>query len=263
MRRDGPVLEGTVEELAAILERLGMETASLRPMEESKDDIALLTVPGEEALPSWRRLRARVEETGHWPVLLGDDEDLDLHIENVEEYEEPEGKSQVGAVLRAADRIDFTRWYTQQTRGGLESVLGAWPAQVGAEPAGDAVFTIPRDVLTRDPAPRVHVALVPTPRHWEVPAYLRFGGFNACPSPDEHVAIWRRWHETYGAELVGISHDVVEALVSRPPTDREGAMQLAQEQYAYCDDIVSQGCGSISELAARLLDRPTWYFWWD
>jgi hypothetical protein len=39
--------------------------------------------------------------------------------------------------------------------------------------------------------------------------------------------------------------------------------QLAQEQYAYCEDIVEQGTGSLANLAATLLDAPTWHFWWD
>jgi hypothetical protein len=28
-------------------------------------------------------------------------------------------------------------------------------------------------------------------------------------------------------------------------------------------DIVDQGCESISNLAATLLNSPYWYFWWD
>ena len=28
-------------------------------------------------------------------------------------------------------------------------------------------------------------------------------------------------------------------------------------------DIVEQGCGSVSYLAATLINSPYWYFWWD
>jgi hypothetical protein len=63
--------------------------------------------------------------------------------------------------------------------------------------------------------------------------------------------------------VAGISEDVVEAAVPLPPQTMEAALILAREQYAYCDDIVSQGCGTIEHLAELLVNRPTWYFWWD
>ena len=40
-------------------------------------------------------------------------------------------------------------------------------------------------------------------------------------------------------------------------------MELAEEQFAYCPDIVHQGVGTISALASMLLDGTAWYFWWD
>jgi hypothetical protein len=73
----------------------------------------------------------------------------------------------------------------------------------------------------------------------------------------------RHWHQQYGAEVVGITHDVVEMYVPRPPTKREAAHALAREQYGYCADIVDQGVGSVGALAAGLLYAPSWYFWWD
>ena len=52
-------------------------------------------------------------------------------------------------------------------------------------------------------------------------------------------------------------------LIKNPPTDRETAFKLAQEQYIYCSDIVEQGMQTLNNLAARLLNGKTWYFWWD
>jgi uncharacterized protein DUF4253 len=60
-----------------------------------------------------------------------------------------------------------------------------------------------------------------------------------------------------------MSGDIVECAVTRPPTDRNAATILAWEQYWYCVDIVEQGCESVSNLAATLLNSPYWYFWWD
>jgi hypothetical protein len=78
-----------------------------------------------------------------------------------------------------------------------------------------------------------------------------------------HVAFLKRWHEAWGAEVVGIAGDVVEMEVARPPKDRAAALALAREQFLYCADIVHQGVGSLEALGAILLGGKVWYFWWD
>lgn len=70
-------------------------------------------------------------------------------------------------------------------------------------------------------------------------------------------------HEAYGAELVSLSSDVLELQVARPPSTRAQALSLAQEHYAYCRDIVEQGCGSLAALSRVLTGGHSWYFWWD
>ena len=73
----------------------------------------------------------------------------------------------------------------------------------------------------------------------------------------------RYWSELWGAEPVGIAADTVEMLVARPPTSRDDALALANEQFAYCEGIVTQGVGTVEALAATLVDGRTWFFWWD
>jgi hypothetical protein len=247
--------------LESILKGAGIDTASLRPFEGAPDLILLLTTHGKDAMPLWRQLRSLVPETGHWPVLLGTEEDLEMHLDGLEEVFEETSTSEL---LRVAGRIDPVEWLAK--RGEIEAPEQPEPWPIHAASTGgvrDEQFTIPTDIVTGTPHPEVFVALVPTPHGWEVPAYLRFGNWDSCPEPEAHVALWQRWHAQYGAKIVGISHDVVEAYVSQPPTDRAAAEALAREQYLYCDDIVSQGCGTLTRLASLLLNRGSWYFWWD
>jgi hypothetical protein len=77
------------------------------------------------------------------------------------------------------------------------------------------------------------------------------------------LRLHRSWQERFGAEITGMSGDTVEGLVRNPPRDGKAALDLAREQYCYCTDIVDQGCESISNLAATLLNSPYWYFWWN
>ena len=98
---------------------------------------------------------------------------------------------------------------------------------------------------------------------WQLPAVMRFGGWNSCPEPAVHCAIHRQWQAEYGAWITGLSNDTIECLVESPPRDRDAALRLAWQQYWYCNDIVDQGCGTINRLAARLMNSPYWFFWWD
>ena len=137
--------------------------------------------------------------------------------------------------------------------------LGEWPAT--AEPS--VGLTVARDILTGMPLPKVHIGVAPTADWTTIPAYLRWGGWNACPAAEYHVAALRRWRDRYGAELVGMSADTINLRVASRPKTREEALALAREHYVYCADIIDQGFPSYSALAAYLMANDWWYFWWD
>jgi hypothetical protein len=119
------------------------------------------------------------------------------------------------------------------------------------------------EILKGKPLKQCLIALLPTVQPAEAPAYLRFGGFNACPPSEVHVAFHRDWGRRYGAVPACVTHDIIECVVARPPQTPDEARVLAAEQFAYCDDIVSQGTQTVERLAVELWGSPTWYFWWD
>ncbi len=158
---------------------------------------------------------------------LSGEEALDYFLENMEEEPEPE--------------------------------IGPWPSR----PPASAGLSVAREVLTERPFDKVYVAVVPTEDWTTIPIHLRWGGWNDCPPPEYHVAALRSWRDRYGAELVGLSHDVMNLRVAERPGTRAEALALAQEHYDYCYDIVDQGVGTLSQLAAALMNDDWWYFWWD
>jgi hypothetical protein len=113
------------------------------------------------------------------------------------------------------------------------------------------------------PRKEVFIAKLPTMDHWTIPLHLHFGGWNACPYPEEHAALARYWEEGYGARIAVVTSNTVEFTVERPPLDPEHCARLAQEQYIYCADIVNQGVGSVPTLAGALRGSSRWFFWWD
>jgi hypothetical protein len=107
------------------------------------------------------------------------------------------------------------------------------------------------------------VRKIPTGNRFEVPAYLKLGGWNECPASEEHVAVWRFWQAKYGAEILCVTADLIESTVANPPAEKDECYTLAREQFSYCNDIVTQGVGTIDALAATLYKGKSWYFWWD
>jgi hypothetical protein len=227
-----------------------------------------VTVPGEQALQEWERLK----ETGRgWPVVIGGDEDLE-RIADQFTMLDPEVSGVAGPgpaalapreILALSERIDFPgdlrRWPGAYQSEDLQAPTGDWPSEVGSNPM---TLSVAIDLASGRPHERVHILLLPTQSGWEVPAFLRWGGWNACPPPEYHVAALRRWHVRFGAELVGMNGDALNVRARRPTTRRE-AIALAREQYGYCPDIVDQGAGTLSALAASLMASDWWYFWWD
>ena len=152
-------------------------------------------------------------------------------------------------------------WYVNDFKAvPLSDVkVGDWPADV--EP-NDSIGAI-EDISTRTVHPEVVVAALETNDWTELPAFVGYGGWNANPDPHIHVAVWRYWRRRYGIRLVSMRFDRLEFSVSRPPRNKSAALELAREHHAYCDDIITQGVGSLSNLAAILMVSPYWHFWWD
>ena len=81
--------------------------------------------------------------------------------------------------------------------------------------------------------------------------------------PAEQVAVFRYWHEKYGAVPAVVSYDTLYMNLERPPSTEEDAEVLAEEHFAFCEDAVVQGAETIRELASMLKNSTVWGFWWD
>ncbi len=169
-------------------------------------------------------------------------------------------------ILAAATSIDVLHWFKQRQSelesewgNSLEEILGQWLGESKEKPG----FSLAFDMLSGQAHKKLIGATIETTNSWEILAHFKYGDWNDCPSPELHCAIWRYWQEKYGAHIVGVSNDVVEAYIINPPNDKEAAMELAIQHYLYCSDIVDQGVETVSNLAASLMNHHAWYFWWD
>ena len=105
------------------------------------------------------------------------------------------------------------------------------------------------------------LAEVPVKQPWQILAWFPFGGWNACPEAEHLVSVAKHWYDSYGAIPAVIAHGIVEFVVSQPVSEEE-SLSLAEEQYAFCTDIVNQ-VGTINALADVLRKSTVWFFWWE
>jgi hypothetical protein len=260
-----------------ILDQLGVRVQPLEVLARTAwEEVHALWVPGNRALAVWRRLRDLVGQTGHWPAILGDEESASMVARAIEERSataergtiaERGGIAERGASLPAEKLVsrglglDPRQWFWSRPEmdpEAFECEEGEWEG-----PGARSQFSLSYDLTTGTSLEKVAVALVPARSGWEVPAFLRMGGWNYCPEPHEHVCILRYWEQFYGAEVVGVSFDTLEMQVALPPIDKESALELARQHFVYCPDTVQQGADTLQRLAGLLLDSHVWSFWWD
>lgn len=207
---------------------------------------------------------AKREQGGYTPMIIAVDvtlmEDVDEHCTTAEELKANREK------LLNSPKIDAQKWFTERLSDLKNDMDDYWEETVGevtCEP-GDVSksFSGFMDFGTPRRSEECILALIPTNEPWEVFAWLPFGGWNECPMPEEILWIAKYWYERYGVIPAVMTHDVLE-FSARPIKDKNSALGVALEQYAFCQDIVDQGVGTIGRLAGGLMQSSVWYFWWD
>jgi hypothetical protein len=225
----------------------------------------LTTVHGREALAAFERIK---REGKGLPILLGSDDDLRRLVERFEYADED--KNPPSLTLQRATTLTFPEGFRAERDAELRALIGEdgmadleegfeigdWPQGHFLHPRPDPAITM--NITENKHVEKVHIATVPTADATEIPAYLHWGGWNACPKPHQHVAAARHWRTTYGAELVTMAADTVEFRVQRRPKTRDEALALAREHHDYNGEIQN-----LSDHAADLMASDWWFFWWD
>lgn len=214
----------------------------------------LLAARGANALEVWRGLRDEVDSGGFWPVLLGSEKDVAFVRDGIEFTPDlpPD-------LLASARNIRVARWMedrldllsTKPRRGAARR------AEVVSEPGAH------RHPGREEFKLVVFFARIPAKNSFEVPAFLKFGGCNRSPLPQEHAAALKDWHGRFGAEVLSYTGDTLELAVAHPPESEEDREQLALEFAAYCPATLERMDGLLDNLAAGMATGPYWRFHWD
>ncbi|TYP72079.1 DUF4253 domain-containing protein [Paenibacillus methanolicus] len=208
-------------------------------------------------MAKYRQALLEGEKEGYTPLIIVPSETIADHIEMMTSKHDRE------SILARANELDaavlLKRLVAESMPDEEEDEEFDLAGEFEIEEAKLNHFVSIPEVLNQS----IILAKIPTTKPWEAAAWIPMGGFNACPMPEEQVAVFKYWYEKYGASPGLVTRDVWELVVEHPPGTQEEAEKLAWEHFGFCGDIVWQGVGTVNLLAGSLLDSPYWYFWWD
>ena len=104
---------------------------------------------------------------------------------------------------------------------------------------------------------------LPITEGWQAPAYIPVGGECGMPDTAELLAVCKYWYEKYRAVPAAMGRNSMEFVLPKV-IDREQAMEVAKEHYAFCPDRVLRDTktGTIGEVADSLWQSTVWFFKW-
>lgn len=215
-----------------------------------------LKLGNADPIATLRKHRTEYDKSGVYPFLIADETDLDRVLGPIKHADESPQE-----IIEKVSSISFQEILAERRARCAESyeiseLVGVWPKD-------STEFSSHRDFPKKSLQEKSLLGLIELKEAWHFPAAMHFGGWNECPYPIDHCVFFEYWQKRFGAEIVAISGDTLECLVSRPPRTRHEAMDLAWQQFFFCEDNVLQGTLSVSALAAVLLDNEHWFFWWD
>lgn len=210
-------------------------------------------------------------EGGYTPIIFGIDEYI---MENVDGYiellERDNRSTDIQKEILAAEPIDAEKWFRDELSWWKEEIGDGWDGVIGeienGEECNELHGMLDHDLglkhINEKKSLECVIAKIPVTNPWEIFAWFPLGGWNECPRPEDMFWIGKYWYEKYGAIPAVMTHDVLE-FKAGSVKDKTAALDLALEQFAFCQDIVFQGVETIGRLADSLTKSSTWFFWWD
>lgn len=224
-----------------------------------------VNTPEEEILQAYEQARAEAGEKG-FPVLAAVNRAL---LEQMELLKE-EGvlKEEFLSAPTEGGRELVKDWYRELMEGLEEDEGEEYAADMrGRLEQGEAYNHFLTLSASADQYEEFILFRLPVAvdEPWKVLAYIPMGCWNGNGRNETFMAVSRYWYEKYRAVPAVIGVDTLEYVVDRPVALAQDAWELAEEQFAFCEDLVFQcsATGTLGELADSLMKSKVWYFWWD
>lgn len=256
-----------------------VDTLELLLLAHNERELYGLQVPRLRAMQIWHQLQNLFSQTSYWPILTFDKLEAQncLNLSPEDFYQKTTAE-----VINLAETLDIDLWLKKQAEENpftyqdpprcppeqFKDSDNWWCHRNGVGFLNTASYND-----WGIPVPDHNfLILVPVKEAWHIAAALKLHVWNnglLYPWEEEqvvHTALFKKWQDKYGAELLSICPDTSNSLefkVTKPPQDRTEALKLAWEQFVYCDDVINQGAYSLDHLAESLIGTDRWVFWWD
>lgn len=230
--------------------------------------------PVPDAGVRWARLLADHPRTGLWPLLLT------MLASMRRTPTRPWHNGELAPVAASGiDEVDVDAWLARRWRTevrrdddfGADAVhpvpFDAWPGLAdAARPEGDpdahaaSLAESPDGAGALTGRDDVLLGLVPAADGAEAIASCGW----IPPSTVDAVgcaAVVRSWQRRFGARLCHLGFDTLAVTAAWPPRDREHALRVAAEHYAFCPELLA--AQPLEDHATDLLRAGAWLFWWD
>ncbi len=110
-----------MDKLADILPAAGVDVSTLDVIfQADMETIHRLTVPGAQAIETWEKLHGLLPQTGCWPVLLGNDSNLDTLKDHLKRLRFPWAVR----ILEEAVTIDPLQWFENRRLDEIDQLQG-------------------------------------------------------------------------------------------------------------------------------------------
>lgn len=282
--------------LARLLRGAGVDASGLRALPALPDGEVAWVLPSRSPgwFDDWLALRDLVEGTGRWPVAATGWGDL-LNRSTVDPRDGTD-RSPAGVLGRVPDLdvdalldaeeadalpLSLEEWYEfdieptlrrhghaptlEEMRAALGDEAGElaierwvldWEEERGGTPAeedGEAGY-----LAWYEPQTDVQIVLLPRAEPWAAPAYIGSYAAAFC-APDLHPALFRRWHEQFGAEPAANWDTMQQLVVRRPPTTLAEAWEVARAMRLLWPDTTMLSGVAVREHARDLVGRDRWF----
>ena len=213
----------------------------------------------------WPRLRAQHTATGLWPLLLGGREGP----ADPRPWEQGEVfPAQMTAPADHDPAVVLATWWAAGVGADDDPATAPfgkqWPGLLDAQRPGRDPDEVADAYAEQALDQGLRLGLTAALRGADALTVTGWPGpVNHTTDTAEISAVVRSWEERFGARVVVVGFDTLQLSVAAPPADRDTALRVAAEHFAFCPDLVWQGALSLESYADALLDRPTWWFWWD
>ncbi|MGE4073814.1 MAG: DUF4253 domain-containing protein, partial [Lysobacterales bacterium] len=264
---------------------------------ESPEHAWVARMSSDRPFESWRMARERISATGRWPLLTtawgttDDPEELSKAFFSRWSYEQGPAADDLSpaAIIAAARSIDLSSFFSGLNSVSVDSewlelvqselgAVGIHLSKVEVEAmwidSGRDRIRFERALADKERAQGVSnpehgrqpifepdeplLVLLPTADGTESLAYMHWFGMEG-QRPEAYVRLLKSWSERFGAEIYAHYGTMLEFTVSRPPTDFDTALALADEHERVAPCTLMLPGIPLRHYAEGLIGHQTWF----